>query len=295
MQDKIKAVATSDKEVMGFRLNDLLGICMMVIPFLISVKFSHQGPGNYFLFIQTSPGVKSSIRPNLISSICALVFYASLVVRYTGIFRAGNLFEGFVSSVRAFLNCWVISALVSLAIPTNISSNGTPMTGFFSSPQSTLLIIALLLSWLGMKTIAGYSWILFIVAAWSHLLELNSAMGMLGAVFIITLGISLFLQIKDYANIREFMQDFRAKGRGYASKMQDDINSAAFDASEKAQRFGNAVSEHIDAYTGIKHPSSDKLQQNGVKINLEALDLNKDGMVDDKDFELLYNNKSKVE
>ncbi len=279
---------TSEREILGFRLSDLLGVIIMIIPFLISILFKYTEEGISFWFIQLSSDKTTSIRPGLISAVCAVIFYASFITRYDGMFRAKNLFETLVSIVRAFLNCWVIASIISTVVPTTIPEKSSTLSVFFNNPESTLLLLAILLSWLGMKTIAGYSWVLFIVAAWKHLLIVNSTMDMWGAVFVLTFAISLFLQVKDYTVMRDFMQEFRGKAMRVAASTSMEINAAANDALKKAHNVTEFVKENVSAYTDIVFSSSEgSVKPAKVKLNLEALDLNKDGVVDEKDFMVL--------
>ena len=282
MSRSAKELLTSEKTIAGFRYSDFLGILLMIIPFTISIIFNDSvEESHYFLFIQLSYSIRNiNIHPNLLSTLCAVLFYASLIIRYEGVFRAKNLFEALVSILRTFLNCWVLSSLVSISLfPASNSTGNLTIIGFLNNPQSTLLIIALLLSWLGMKAIAGFSWVLFIVAAWRHVLEINSSMGMLGAVFILTLALSLFLQIKNYAIISDFMYDFRSMVSSRSNKNREEIITAV-DVAHSQFAFSNK--------------SFLFSQTHDVKIDYDALDVNKDGIIDEKDI-LLINQHGKDE
>lgn len=199
-----------EKNHMGFRTTDLMGIAIMIIPFIISIVYKdYKGPEK-FLFFTTKQGEIINIRPNMVTSIFAVLFYAALITRYN-IFRAATMTEGLISSVRAFMNCWVLSSLISLAIPSKILDNNSNLFSLFrqGNKEAFFFTFAVLLSWLGMKTIAGYSWIIFIFVAMGHVNDVNNSMGMLGALYIITIAISLFLQISNYSDIRDFVNDFR--------------------------------------------------------------------------------------
>ena len=292
MQSKAKKVLLSEKKLMGFGLTDLLGIAIMVIPFIISILFNHIIPGKRIWFLQLSSDTITNIRPGLISALCAVIFYASLIVRYEGIFRMNNLFEAFVSIVRMFLNCWVIAAIVSLVVPTTIPDKSNFLSVFFDNPESTLLLLAIILSWLGMKTIAGYSWILFIIAAWKHLLIVNSAMNMWGTVFVLSFAISLFLQVRDHTVIGDLAQEFRSKVMSRTETVKDEINAAADDVTQKVETVKGLVMGGAANYMNHAGPSANGAENNGgVRINLDALDMNKDGVVDEKDFLLLQQKK----
>ena len=289
---KISSALTSEKDIMGFRLPDLVGIAIMIIPFIISIQFNHIDPAKTIWFIQITAEKETNIRPGLISALLAAIFYASLIVRYPGIFTTQNLIEVIISSVRAFLNCWCIAALISTVVTMDIPKNGSTLGMLFQHPGSFLLMLAILLSWLGMRTIAGYSWILFIIAAWKHFLVLNDVMNVLGAVFILTFAISLFLQVKDITYINDFMRDFRGKASKYAPGIKQDVNAAMSDASvriHEAEEFVTGLVRENSSGLGIRIPSTpDKnLRPEHTKLNLAALDANQDGVVDDKDIVIL--------
>lgn len=201
-------VVKEEKGFSRFSTTDLLGIAIMIIPFIISIVFKHFKP-NKFLFITTKQGEIINVQPNMVTSIFAVLFYAALIARYN-IFRAANMAEGLISSARAFLNCWVLSSLLSLAIPSKIFDDNSIFSLLKQgNKEAFFFTFAVILSWLGMKTIAGYSWIIFIFVAMGHVNDVNKAMGMLGPVYIITIAISLFLQISNYSDIRDFINDFR--------------------------------------------------------------------------------------
>ena len=193
--------------IRDFSAADLLGIAIMLIPFVISIAFEKHISKTFIIFKTGKEAV--NIHPNMITSIFAVAFYAALLARYN-IFRAGNIFEGIISSVRTFLNCWVLSSLISIALPAKeINTNTNTLKTLLQNKEVTFFVLAVILSWLGMKTIAGYSWIIFVLVACANMDKISNHMGMWGALFIITLTISLFLQISSYSNIKDFLSDFR--------------------------------------------------------------------------------------
>ena len=139
--------------------------------------------------------------------------------------------QAFISGIRFFLNCWVIASLISVVI-----TSGDHTVGFliFQFNTSSILLIAVLFTWLGMKTIAGYSWIVFILAGISHAQEVDAAMGKTGAVFIITFAISMLLQIENYAHIQNFADDFRVAAGKYSGAVKESLRAAGNDASSRA-------------------------------------------------------------
>ena len=92
-----------------------------------------------------------------------------------------------------------------------IKTNSSFIKLVSENSEVAFLLFTVLLSWLGMKTVAGYSWIIFIFVATSHMIKVYNSMGMLGAIYIISIAISLFLQISNYSDIKGFFNDFRGK------------------------------------------------------------------------------------
>ena len=290
MKENTKRILTDRKTVLGFELADLIGIMLLLIPFTISIltiKYNEEITKT-FLGIKTgTETIEKSItmRPTTNSSLIAVAFYTSLIVRYS-IFKKESIAEIIVSVLRTFLLCWTIAALIQ------------PILGDEKDPVSIyLLIAAVALSWLGMKTIAGYSWFFFIAAAAKNYQEFNNHAGWLGAVFIITLAVSLYLQIKDLSKISDFITDFKVSTTPYSNSIKESMHAAAHDASKRAAYAGEVVKQTAQAATGSllgrQQGNADGKQK--VDVNYEALDVNKDGLVDEKDLKILvakYSNHS---
>lgn len=286
----------------GFNPTDLLGIAIMLVPFYITFKEFSYVKG---LFLWVTTTVPKNIRPGLVSSLCAVAFYVALILRCQ-LFKVGTFAEGIVSTVRAFLNCWVIASLMTMIVPTETVSSLT-LSGFLKNNQSTFLLIGIVLSWLGMRTISGYCWILFIIAAWKNLLVLDKAMGMWGAVYIITLAISLLLQITNYVSLADLLQDFKGEISKYSPTVKRNMTFAAKDAQSRAKRASDYVMANV-AGAGAPNPSFHVSKTGATRLNeekpkpasqrvpygdakdfLRALDVNGDGVVDEKDIEILRN------
>lgn len=286
----------------GFHPSDLLGIIIMVVPFYITFKEFSYVKG---LFLWVTTTVPKTIRPGLVSALCAVAFYVALILRCQ-LFKVGTLAEGIISSIRAFLNCWVIASLMTMIVPTETVSSLT-LSGFLKNNQSAFLLIGIVLSWLGMRTISGYCWILFIIAAWKNLLVLDKAMGMWGAVYIITLAISLLLQITNYVSLADLLQDFKGEISKYSPTVKENMTYAAKDAQTRAKKAADYVMANV-AGAGAPNPSFHISKTGATRLTeapkkqslqcvpsgdakdlLRALDVNNDGVVDEKDIEILRN------
>lgn len=284
-------VLTDKHSILGFKIADLLGIVIMVIPCIICIR-EFETAERYVSFIPfwTHP-VKKNINPNLITSLCAAGFYCSLIVRY-GFFRKETLFEAIISSIRAFLNIWVLAALISVVLST--ANDKVATVSVFKYNTCTLFLLAVILSWLGMRTIAGYSWIIFFLAGINHIEQINKAMGMHGAVFIITTAISLVLQVNNYANIKDFASDFYSRAKKYAPTIKDDVNIAVQDASDRVQAASEIIKETVPIPKSFNRVPATRAS--GASLDLDTvksmLDVNGDGVFDEKDISIINEAKN---
>lgn len=287
MKTQIKDALTAKKTVLGFEVADLMGIIVMIIPVIISIVFRDIVPGKSLWFIPLKRGSSVDIQPDLIAMMFSAAFYVSLIVRYD-IFKKDSLVEVIVSIVRTALNMWVIAAFVKIALQTGGDSQSGTWKTLMGNKAFVLLAFAIILSWLGMKSIAGYSWIFFILAAMENLLKVNASMRMKGALLVLFSVISLLLQISNYSVITEFKEDFRRNTGVYGERIKGDVNAAIYDTS----RIAHGAAEWIQGKTS-EHPDAAERQppEKKVEIDLEALDLNKDGVIDDRDFMLLARKK----
>ncbi len=280
--------------IWGYDPVDLLGISLMIIPVIISfIQFPTSTRVISFIPWITKPG-KQSITPDLTCGLCAIAFYAALIVRYD-FFKMDSVPAALISSIRLLLNCWAVGALLSPIV----SAKSEISILMFTFSSSTLLLFAVLLTWLGDKKIAGYSWILFILAAFRSWNEVSQVMGWAGALFIIVFGLSLFLQVRDTATIAEFAKSVSSKASSYAPGIRENINAAMDDAADKASAAANIARSKIDtvkkrqnsqpAYHINKDGSATPKQPSikDPKDVLQALDVNGDGVIDEKDIELL--------
>lgn len=313
---KDQRILTSEKPVFGFHPVDLLGIVITIIPFWITfMHFDVPQEVKKLIFFKSEEIVsKQIIKPGTVSALCSVAFYCALLVRFR-LFKSDNLLQGVISAIRTFLDCWVVAALLTLVVPTEKIS-GLSLSAFLQNHQTMLLLLAILLSWIGMRTISGYCWMLFIIAAWQHILKLDRAMGSWGAVFVITLAISLLCQISSYANIGDVISDFRGAASPYTVAVKGNISAAAADAGQRAEDVSTFVKENVAAITPVKirtaprdqtragteavyyvgKNSEQKAIDSSVPAGnaediIKALDVNDDGVVDEKDIELLRRKK----
>ena len=308
MNNKKQGVLTSEKPILGFHPADLMGIVIMIIPFVISTyKFEIT---QKILFIHWTK--TSSLSPYAITTLLAVIFYAAMIARFD-FFKTNNIAQALISSIRMFLDCWVFAALLSFVFPSQQKNPG--LLKLIQTPQVMLLVFAVTLTWVGMKTVSGFSWALLILTGSVNAIKTNNAMGVWGAVFVLTASISMFLQVRDLKLVNDFVRDFKAYTRGYVQNVRGNMSAAAADAAQRAENVSNFVKDNVAAYTPVKFRAAKQSQVTAgtgpvyyvgkntaptvaaapsrsmpagdTEDILKALDVNGDGVVDEKDIELL--------
>ena len=117
-----------------------------------------------------------------------------------------NKFEIFKNPLKI---CMCILNILFIACLTNVFIGGGKVFGVIDN--YTVLIIAIALSWLAMRPISGYAWILLLIGSISSLGDANKAMGVYGAIFLLCAFVSVGKQIASgflVVNINELKAEF---------------------------------------------------------------------------------------
>ena len=218
--------------IWDYSISEIFGIILMVIPCLICIFVSTKSK----LF----PWKSFNIKPCFESAMCAAAFYVSLIIRYD-FFKKDNLGHTIVSSVQTFVNMLALSGLLASVFNTN------------NKLAMPFMVSAIVLGWLGMRTIAGYSWILFVAAAVCSVGNANK-IGEAGAIFIITMVLSLLLQVPKISDIQMFIDDFKVPAKNLSNSVKEEISAAADDAGKRIDSAKNI----INAASVLGNKKSDK-------------------------------------
>ena len=99
-------------------------------------------------------------------------------------------------SVYRLLSAALVLLVGAVAIEIAIlgGSGDSGFSGFFGSLTGTLLAAALLLSWFGMREIAGHVWLLVLVPIIYNAVSNNQTLGFYGFIFIVCAFLGLMLQ-----------------------------------------------------------------------------------------------------
>ena len=174
MFEKFRDIIANDNELSSESLRFLSLIFLVVCASLSFFSYTKTG-----FFWNTT----LTFTPGMISSILAILIIAPLYIR--NILKWNNSIYTIISFVLILL---VFASFIELA-------TGGNRTGslFDNTIVSYLIIPAIVLSWLGIKGVAGCAWILALAAAIIAAVENNQAIGFWGFIYMVsgTLGLVL--------------------------------------------------------------------------------------------------------
>lgn len=194
----------------------ILAIVLMTIP----VGLSLQDYIRKYLTITGNTGQQVlNIKPTMLSVIYAICLHGILFAR-----NIGKHFETGLAILLTALNILWTASFITIFI-----SNETFNIPFLNIPigSQVLVFIAIVLSLISMRAIAGYIWIILAVLAVFRLAAINEAMGLWGVGYILCAYISIGIQIWKL-NLLNFNKDeLLYEFRGRADRVLGDIQSSS--------------------------------------------------------------------
>lgn len=203
--------ALTDDTTLSDRMKKVLSIVFLLIAFAISMGeyFS-----THFVFIKRD----ENIRPDMIGAVVAITMLMPLYARGILVWRK-TIYK-------------LIVFVLLLAVFASIASIALDGKGVFTKH---LVIASVTLSWLGMRSVAGFGWILVFAAALLNLITVSEAMGIWGFLFISSsfLGLVFHADLAPEKMINEMLDEYTSKTAKVASGVSDDINAAAATVKER--------------------------------------------------------------
>ena len=154
---------------------------------------------------------KLEIFPGFISTLVAIILIAPLYAR--NILKWNKSFYTLISLVLFLI---LFGSLVELAMGGN---------GLNSQVVQYLLLSAIVLSWLGMKAIAGGSWLLLFPAITVSIVENNTAMGFYGFIYVACgfIGILLHSELNPANLVKGIKEEFSGS-QEIQNAIKSDVN-----------------------------------------------------------------------
>ena len=200
------------------RTAEISGVFIMCVPVILTfLPYKLRIEKTYLWFFTHRIEKDVSIQATMLTALAAIFIYCSYLVRY-GFFKKENKEQIVFSVVQAVVNVWAISGLCSMFV-----GNSVWNLPFFNISGQTFLLMVVLLSWIGAKSIAGFLWILLIFAGISHITEINSAMGVYGALYVVLFFVSFLLQLSDIVHFEDLKNDFCGKAEITQDRIKKDV------------------------------------------------------------------------
>lgn len=180
---------------------------LSIIFLIISVSMAFMTYSREGMFFDS----KLEIFPSFISTLIAIILIAPLYAR--NILKWNKSFYTLISLILFLL---LFGSLVELAMGGN---------GLNSQVIQYLLLTAVILSWLGMKAIAGGSWLLLFPAIAISIVNNNTAMGFYGFIYVASgfIGILLHSELNPANLVKGFKEEFVAT-EGAQTQIKNEIN-----------------------------------------------------------------------
>jgi hypothetical protein len=196
------ARAATDEEEFSYSTRKVLSILLLGFAVVLSLM---SYSGKRFIFFNAS----YSISPDLISGVLALFLVIPLYAR--GILRWSSSVYGTLMFVM-FLSVYASLAKLALLGKGDI--------------QIYLITAAIVLSWLGMRTVAGIGWVLAFVAAVLSALTTSAAMGINGFLFITSafLGLLMHSNLSPASAIEEIKDEYAKAGSMIGGHIRADVD-----------------------------------------------------------------------
>lgn len=180
---------------------------LSIVFLIISVSMAFMTYSKEGMFFDT----KLEIFPGFISTLVAIVLIAPLYAR--NILKWNKSLYTLISLILFLL---LFGSLVELAMGGN---------GLNSQVVQYLLLSAVILSWLGMKAIAGGSWLLLFPAIAISIIHNNTAMGFYGFIYVASgfIGILLHSELNPANLVKGLKEEFSVH-EGVQAQIKNEVN-----------------------------------------------------------------------
>lgn len=202
-------------------------VILLIIPIIISFTNISGTITKRFLFWSWNEQFITSITPSLMSTLFAILLLLAVILRNNPrrMFSKPSRFvmlAGDVLFISSFLNILCNKEML-------------PIPGINMSCQA-LLIVAIGLSWVGIREVAGIIWIIVLILGVTRLCSIDSVMGFTGSLYLLSAfisGVLQWLELDVHFSLDGLKQQFSALNADAASLLSKDGERASFLTDEK--------------------------------------------------------------
>lgn len=202
-------------------------VILLIIPIIISFTNISGTITKRFLFWSWNEQFITSITPSLMSTLFAILLLLAVILRNNPrrMFSKPSRFvmlAGDVLFISSFLNILCNKEML-------------PIPGINMSCQA-LLIVAIGLSWVGIREVAGIIWIIVLILGVTRLCSIDSVMGFTGSLYLLSAfisGVLQWLEFDVHFSLDGLKQQFSTLNADAASLLSKDGERASFLTDEK--------------------------------------------------------------
>ncbi|MGP1438902.1 MAG: hypothetical protein ACTTKH_07510 [Treponema sp.] len=162
--------------------------------------------------------------PNVISLLCSLFIYSSFVIRVKGI---SNTFKNIPDFIISILCILVLGSFIKIFLADSVVSVGWvgwALEKMGLNNSHLLIAIAIIFSWIGIKSIAGFMWIIIAILGMVELATAGEYMGeYISAVFILSSFCGFIFYLKYEGKI--VINSFSKMASNVGKMVVSDLNS----------------------------------------------------------------------
>ena len=188
-------------------LIQIISIVLMTIPCIILIDFDNVILSNNTFFgidtgVTSQKTIHLVLQSNFMIYACALYF--PIIIRN---FKNFNIFN----IIQHCCNLIIVGIFMAMALNPE-GTFKTEIIPLINMSGETLILVAILFSWLGNPIIAGFAWIFFLITATLNIQISSTALGNIGGFLVLFIYISILLQlhIENFGidNLKDFASNF---------------------------------------------------------------------------------------
>ena len=210
----------------------VLSVILMLVPIIISFIQIEGEESKQILFIHWTKEFSTSIRPTLISTALGITMIMAFLVRN----NPRKLLNGVYPFILVTEDVLFAASFLNILC----SKEPLPIPGITVTCQ-TALIIAAIISWIGIKAVAGFMWAAVAILSISRLASIDNAMGFGGSLYILCAFLSLLLQWKALdirIDTKSLMHEFISPA---VKEIRSDVNASMETTSAAAAQITGAA------------------------------------------------------
>lgn len=211
-----------EKKLLAFAVAALF----MIISVALSFGTYKYTTGGFFGHFKSTKEI--TLAPTLITTMIAILIYSAIIIRN---------FKKYYSDIPKL----AISIINILFLAGFLSVFFTDKATIFGLDTRAILVAGVLLSWLGIRTISGYIWILLVLLGTARMSDVDKAMAGWGVIYILCAYLSIIVQVVFCKMFETDFETFKEDLFGIKENANKDVKAA----SEQAKSAAEAVSKLV--------------------------------------------------